>query len=74
MGRFGMQSHLVYAIVFLLCVQNLFLSVNGCFANQPQKKSTSPPCVGEFCDWIGRCWGGCHCKGRNPWCSGYCFY
>uniref|UniRef100_A0A023GCC2 Putative secreted protein n=1 Tax=Amblyomma triste TaxID=251400 RepID=A0A023GCC2_AMBTT len=67
-----MQYHLVYALVFLLSVLSLMPSVDGCFANIPQRFAHSPACVGTRCSWGGRCDRSCSCRGRNWWCSGYC--
>uniref|UniRef100_A0A023G941 Putative secreted protein n=1 Tax=Amblyomma triste TaxID=251400 RepID=A0A023G941_AMBTT len=67
-----MQNNLMYALRLLLCFQSLILSVNGCLTNPPQKKASSPQCVGQFCGFWGSCWKGCSCSGQNPWCSGYC--
>uniref|UniRef100_A0A023G946 Putative secreted protein n=1 Tax=Amblyomma triste TaxID=251400 RepID=A0A023G946_AMBTT len=69
-----MQSYKLYAFVFLLCVQSLMLRVNGCVIGPPQKRATDPYCVGQACGWFGWCPHGCHCKGRSPFCSGYCHH
>ncbi|KAK8782914.1 hypothetical protein V5799_015746 [Amblyomma americanum] len=67
-----MRRHLMWAVIFLLCVHSLMKSVDACDPTK-RKKVRGKPCVGMDCD-KGTCKArGCTgCTGSNPWCAGYC--